>query len=102
MGLFVEAEIVGRKVDDVVVLPARALRGSDRVMIVDDEDRLRTRRVEVLRRERNTVLIRSGISDGERICTSPLPASGEGMRVRIAESQEGALGDSRTTERGGS
>ncbi len=102
VGLFVEAEIVGRKVDDVVVLPARALRGSDRVMIVDDEDRLRTRRVEVLRRERNTVLIRSGISDGERICTSPLPASGEGLRVRIAESREGALGDSRTAERGGS
>ncbi len=102
VGLFVEAEIVGRKVDDVVILPARALRGSDRVIIVDDEDRLRTRRVEVLRRERNTVLIRSGISDGERICTSPLPASGEGLRVRIAESQEGALGDRRTAERGGS
>ncbi len=81
-GLFVEAEILGHEVDDVVILPRSALRTGDQVLVVSEEDRLYYRRVDVLRSDAETVVIRSGLNSGERICLSPLDAVVEGMRVR--------------------
>jgi RND family efflux transporter MFP subunit len=85
VGLFVNAEIQGRLVEDVVVIPRSALRGSDEVVVIDEESRLRLRQVGVLRRNRDTAVIRSGILPGEWICTSPLSFRIDGMEVRIAE-----------------
>lgn len=82
VGLFVEAEIVGRTARGVVVLPRSALRGDDQVLVVDGEDRLRFRDVTVLRRDREEVLIRAGLAGGERVCVSALEAPVDGMRVR--------------------
>jgi membrane fusion protein, multidrug efflux system len=84
VGMFVEAEILGRQVADVVVLPRSALRGANEVMVVDHEDRLRFRMVEVLQADRERVLITSGLAAGERVCLSTLDAAVDGMRVRIA------------------
>ena len=42
-GLFVEAEIQGVTVEDVVVIPRSALREGDRVLVLDDENRIRLR-----------------------------------------------------------
>jgi RND family efflux transporter MFP subunit len=81
-GLFVEAEILGHEVESVVILPRSALRTRDQVLVVSEEDRLYYRRVDVLRSDAETVVIRSGLDSGERICLSPLDAVVEGMRVR--------------------
>jgi len=85
VGLFVEAEILGYEVDDVVTLPRSALRDGDRVIVVDGEGRLRFRDVEVLRLGRDDVIIRSGITAGERICVSTLEAVTDGMKVRVGD-----------------
>jgi RND family efflux transporter MFP subunit len=85
VGLFVEAEIVGRVVEQVVLLPRGALQQQGRVLVVDDEDRLRFRDVDVLRAERENMVIGSGLSAGERVCVTSLPAAVDGMSVRIAE-----------------
>lgn len=90
VGLFVEADIMGHTVADAIVLPRSALRSDargqkDRVLVIDDDDRLRYRAVEVLRAERERVIIGGGLVAGERVCTSPLRAVTDGMRVRIAE-----------------
>lgn len=81
VGMFVHAEIVGRTVHDVAVLPRAALRAGDRVWVVDHEQ-LRFRSVEVLRAERDVVLISSGLENGERVCISSMEAVTDGMRVR--------------------
>ena len=49
VGMFVEAEIEGRTVRDIVVLPRAALRGRDQVLVVDESSRLHYRQVEILR-----------------------------------------------------
>ncbi len=85
VGLFVHAEIEGRRLDDVTRIPREALRGSDELLVVDGEDRLRLRRVEVLRAERDQAVIGAGLAAGERICVSPLEAATEGMQVRVVE-----------------
>jgi multidrug efflux pump subunit AcrA (membrane-fusion protein) len=86
VGLFVEAEILGLQAKNVVVLPRSALRSGDQVMLVDAEDRLRFRVVDVLRSARDQVLVRGGLEPGERVCVSPLESAIEGMRVRVSDS----------------
>ncbi len=97
VGLFVEAEIQGRSVENVFVLPRTALRtdaGSDLVYLVDAGDRLRFTAVEVLRAERTDVVIDSGLRPGDRVCVSPMAAAVDGMAVRTvrAADAEGRLG----------
>lgn len=84
-GLYVEAEIIGRRVDGVAVVPRPALRDGNRVLIVDEDNRLRFRKVEVLRMDDRQALIRSGLAAGERLCVSNLTAVTDGMRVRFTE-----------------
>ena len=85
VGMFVQAEIEGIRVRDVVSVPRVALRTDDTVYVVDSLDRLNFRTVDILRRERDTVLIRAGLEEHERICISPLEAAVNGMTVRIVE-----------------
>ena len=85
VGLFVEAEIEGRLVRDAFVVPGAALRDTNQVLVIDDEDRLRFREVEVLRADRRQVVIGAGLEAGERVCVSPLEAVTDGMRVRVLE-----------------
>ena len=84
-GLFVEAEIEGRELRDVFVLPAAALRDGDVVYVLDAEDRLDVREVDVARRDQDEVVIRSGLAAGERVIVSPLRAVSEGMQLRASE-----------------
>ena len=85
IGLFVEASIEGRRVENVVELPRSALRRGDELLVVDDDDRLRVRRVEVLRSERDRSWIRAGLERGDRVVTTPLEVVTEGMKVRTTE-----------------
>jgi len=85
-GMFVEAEILGRTVPGVAVLPRAALVDGNRVLVVDGEQRLRFRDVQVLRTTRDEAVITSGLDQGERVCLSTLAAVTDGMRVRVAES----------------
>ncbi len=86
VGMFVEAEIQGLAVRDVVVLPRTAFRTEDTVLVVDDEARLHFRQVEVLQRNREQVYVTAGLENGERICISPMDTPVENMRVRIGSS----------------
>ena len=82
VGLFVNAEIEGLLVEDVVVMPRNALRNGNRVLVVDDDNRLHYRDIEPLRLYRDQVLIQSGLQAGERVCVSPLQTAIEGMAVQ--------------------
>ncbi|MEE3331098.1 MAG: hypothetical protein VX246_09530, partial [Myxococcota bacterium] len=82
VGLFVEATILGRELAEVYVLPRIALREGSRVYVVDGEGKLRFRDVEVLRIERDTVVVGAGLWSGDRVCVSALAGAVEGMAVR--------------------
>ncbi len=83
IGMFVEAEIHGRPVQGVFLLPRGALRGKDQVLIVDSENRLRFRSVQVLRTTRDLAVIGDGLTAGDQVCISPLQIVTDGMKVRI-------------------
>jgi len=91
VGVYVEAEILGRHAPDVIILPRAAMRGDDQVLVVDDEERLRFRPVEVVRADRDSVVIGGGLRVGERVAVSPLEAAVDGMRVRVASEDAGGI-----------
>jgi multidrug efflux system membrane fusion protein len=83
VGMFVEAEILGRTSGPVAALPRSVLRGAEQVLLVDSQNELVFRDVEVFRLERERVLIGGGIEAGDRIVVSPLESAVEGMKVRV-------------------
>jgi multidrug efflux pump subunit AcrA (membrane-fusion protein) len=85
VGLFVEAEILGPEQPGVVALPRSALREADQVTIVDAEQRLHSRAVELLRVDGETVFVLAGLAAGERVAVRPPAAFVEGMAVRVGE-----------------
>jgi len=90
VGAFVDAQIAGRVVPGAVVLPRTALRSGegDRVLVVDGEERLRWRPVEVVRAEGDSVVLSGGLEAGERVCISPLDYVVDGMKVRTVDGTE--------------
>ena len=81
IGLFVSAEIQGLAAKNIVVLPREALRNDNQVLVVDDENRLRFRKIETLRLYQDDLLVQAGLEAGERVCISPLQTAIEGMVV---------------------
>ena len=82
VGLFVQAAIAGIAKENVVMVPRSALRNESQVMIVDTENRLHFRDVEVLRVYRDDAYISAGVTQGELISVSALQTVVEGMRVQ--------------------
>ena len=87
VGLFVNAKILGREARDVFSLPRSALRSSSEVIVVDEENRLRYRKVEPLRLYKDTVLLSYGLSAGEKVCLAARKNLIEGTRVNTITQQ---------------
>ena len=56
------------------VVPREALRGADTLYVIDADDRLRIRPVEVLRAARDQVFVSAGLDEGVRVCVTTLAA----------------------------
>lgn len=84
VGMFVRAEIRGDLLRGAITLPRSAVRGSDTVYVIDSENRLHFRQVEIFKRDRDRVLIRSGLEKGEVVCISPVETVVDGMEVRVS------------------
>ena len=52
------------------------------MLVVDADDRVRFRNVEVIRRGRREVIVGGGLAPGERVIVSPMSAVTDGMVVR--------------------
>ena len=84
VGMYVEAEIVGRIAHEVAIVPRAALRGRNQVLVIDDDDSVSFRTIDVLRAATDVVYVAGGLVDGELIVVSPLDTPIEGMRVQVA------------------
>ena len=85
VGLFVDAVITGRTVDDLVSVPRTALRPDNTVMVIDDGNQLHFRDVTVYKLSDGDVLISEGLASGERVSISPLQFVVEGMPVTVID-----------------
>ena len=79
---FLQAEIVGHEIDNVVSLPRRQLQNGNRVWVMNGESKLESREVSLAYRGRNDVLVDGGLVAGEMVVTSALPGAVEGIALR--------------------
>jgi len=89
-GLFVNAEIVGRKLEDRVVLPRAAMLDAKRVLLVTKEGTLEFREVQVERTEAESVILSGGLEEGERVCLTTMSTPVTGMKVEVEQKVPGA------------
>ena len=83
VGLFVDAAIEGRTVDNLVSVPRTALRPDNSVMVINKRNQLEFRDVSIFKLSDSDVLISEGLLSGERISISPLQFVVEGMPVTV-------------------
>ena len=89
-GRFVRLELTLPEVPGLVALPHEAIYGTDRIYRMDDENRMRSVRVERVGEARDgggnsRVLVRSlELVTGTRVITTQLPNAIDGLLVRIA------------------
>lgn len=88
VGTFVTADIAGRAMDDVIRVPRSALRAASQLLIVDDDNRIRIREVDVIRADARSAYIGGGVEAGERIAVSAIETPLNGMYVRTTDRPE--------------
>jgi RND family efflux transporter MFP subunit len=88
-GLFVQASIEGRKVSQVFEVPRITVQEESFVTIIDKDNRLHRKKVEILKKNRDNVIIGSGIKGGQRLLLSFLETVVDGMRVRTSNKETG-------------
>jgi RND family efflux transporter MFP subunit len=81
-GMFMRAEIDGRVLNNVAVLPRGVLRGGDAVHVYEN-GQLKAREVTVAWSTREVVVISGGLREGERVCLTRVDAFLEGMSVAV-------------------
>ena len=88
VGLFVEAEILGRVINNVYIIPRSALQANKQVYIIDGDNKLVFREVDILRIVNEDVYIQGGFETGETICLSTINNAIQGMTVRPVNEAE--------------
>lgn len=69
-GVLVRAEIEGRWQERIASLPRSVLNGDSTVWVVDDEERLRRRHIDVVHQDDRHVYVGSGLKEGDRVAIS--------------------------------
>ncbi|RUO33138.1 efflux RND transporter periplasmic adaptor subunit [Aliidiomarina soli] len=89
-GRFVEAEVEGIRLENLVELPRYAVNSNNMTWVISDEAPriLEQREVVVERRDRHTVFVREGLAAGERVMLTQLDNPISGQRVRIEGDEE--------------
>ncbi|MBO6729898.1 MAG: efflux RND transporter periplasmic adaptor subunit [Maricaulis sp.] len=82
VGLFLTAEIEGREVENVYVLPRAALRGENTIYVAEPGGRLSVRTVDVVTSNVENLIVSSGVRGGEMVVISPVRGANEGMRIQ--------------------
>ena len=92
IGTFVEARIEGERLENVIRLPRSVLRGDNRVWAVTAADTLQPVTVDVIRSDERSILVSSGLTDGQLICTTLLDNPLPGTPVRFGQSPSTRVG----------
>lgn len=82
MGTFVSAVLKGVSPGEMIQVPRSAIRGSNKLVFVDDENRIRIRDVNVFRFDADYAYIRDDTLVGQRIVLTALENPINGMPVR--------------------
>ena len=81
IGKFVQAEIKGRELEDIVMLPRKALRSERKVWLLNAEQQLELIEVDVLYSDGKTVAVRGPFGEEAKVVVSSLNIAVAGMKL---------------------
>lgn len=85
LGSFVDVAVRAQPIDDAIRVPRVALRNGRSVYVMNDEDLLEIRDVEIAWSEPEAVLVTSGLEPDERVVISRIATAIPNMLLRTAE-----------------
>ena len=88
-GDFVTVDITEPALSWVAKLPASALSGTNKVLVVGDDERLKEAAVTLIRRQGDDVLVRSRELRNAKVVAERSPVLGTGIKVRVLTAEEG-------------
>ena len=83
IGLFVEAKIDGITFKNIFEIPINSISENNEVYIVDKDNQLELRKLTILKKYSEFVIIKDGLKAGERIVTSKLSTASNGIKVNL-------------------
>lgn len=91
VGQFVNLRLIGAEVN-VFLVPESAFRTQETVLVVDKDNQLHTREVSVIHRTDKEAWVTGGLSEGEKVCVTPIEIISEGMQVNLVNPIEDSNG----------
>ncbi|UCF86824.1 MAG: efflux RND transporter periplasmic adaptor subunit [Nitrospiraceae bacterium] len=82
-GTFVQILIHGKILENVSVIPRRALREDETVWIMDRESKLRIQKIVPVRIEQEEVIVAERLEEGDRIILTNISGAADGMKLRL-------------------
>ncbi len=82
LGLFVKVTIAGRTLANAIVIPQSIVRDKKTVWLMDEENRLRIQKVEILRQDSLETLIKTGLQPGDQVVKTNLTGAVDSMKLR--------------------
>jgi len=84
-GLFVDANIIGKTYENMIVIPRDGLRPDDKVYVVNDKGKSQIRDVDVVDTSAQRAVISSGLEVGELVILSPMEESRTAMTLKVLD-----------------
>jgi len=96
LGSYVRVEVAGQTLPHATAIERNLVHDGDYVWVMDSDNLLDIRPVEIAFRSVDHVLVTGGLEEGERLVTSNLPSPVQGMELRLANETDTTAGkDSR-------
>jgi RND family efflux transporter MFP subunit len=87
---FVRVEIDGRWMEDVIALDRRLVRNYDQTWVMNEQDELEIRTLDVVFRGEREVFVRGGLVAGDRVVTTDLASPVNGMKLTTGRRDAGS------------
>lgn len=85
VGSFVQAEIAGKTLEDVYVIPRVLLRENEYVLLVDSDNYLARKSVQLAWETDEVIVVESGLDPGDKLCLTEVPYALEGWPVNVTD-----------------
>lgn len=94
VGLYVNADIYGRQIDNATVIPREALRAGDNVFVLNSDQRLEIRHVSVVHSSNTEAVIGDGVQPQDRVIISSIRNPIPGMILTpLIEDNQGSVAE---------
>ncbi len=85
VGSFVQAEIEGKTLEDVFIIPRVLLRENEYVLLVDGENYLARKSVQLAWETDDVIVVEDGLDIGDKLCLTEVPFALEGWPVNVKD-----------------